>query len=110
VRSRDEHLTWAKQRALIYMDMGDFTDAVAGLRADLAEHPLTKGVMSSDQAVRGFNAAMDAALGRGSYDAGTLAGRRSADRSSHLRLSIHSVSACGCTCRARCPISLGSSK
>jgi hypothetical protein len=56
----------AKQRALIYVDMGDFTHAVVGLRADLAEHHLTKGVMSSDQALRGFKAAMDAALGRGS--------------------------------------------
>jgi hypothetical protein len=37
-----------------------------GLRADLAGHPLTKGAMSSYQAVRGFKAAMDAALGRGS--------------------------------------------
>jgi hypothetical protein len=46
--------------------VGGFADAVAGLRADLAEHPLTKGVMSSDQALRGFKAAMDAALGRGS--------------------------------------------
>jgi hypothetical protein len=62
-RSREEHLTWAKQRALICVDMGRFSDAVAGLRADLAEHPLTKGVISSDQAVRGFKAAMDAALG-----------------------------------------------
>jgi hypothetical protein len=66
VNSREEHLTGAKQRALICVDMGGFADAVAGLRADLAEHPLTKGVMSSDQAVRGFKAAMDAALGRGS--------------------------------------------
>ena len=37
-----------------------------GLRADLAEHPLTKGVMSSDQALLGLKAAIDAALGRGS--------------------------------------------
>jgi hypothetical protein len=66
VKSREEQLTWAKQRALICVDMGRFSDAVAGLRADLAEHPLTKGVMSSDQALRGFKAAMDAALGRGS--------------------------------------------
>jgi hypothetical protein len=66
VKSREEQLTWAKQRALICVDMGDFSDAVAGLRADLDEHPLTKGVMSSDQALRGFKAAMDAALGRGS--------------------------------------------
>jgi hypothetical protein len=46
--------------------MGEFNRAVAGLRADLAEHPLTKGVMSSDQALLGFKAAIDAALGRGS--------------------------------------------
>ena len=66
LKSREEHLTWAKQRALITVDMGDFSQAVTGLRADLAEHPLAKGVISSDQALRGFKAAMDAALGRGS--------------------------------------------
>ena len=66
MKSRDEQLTWAKQRALICVDMGHFSDAVAGLRADLAENPLTKGVMSSDQAMRGYKAAIDAALGRGS--------------------------------------------
>jgi hypothetical protein len=66
MKSREEQLAWAKQRALICADMGRFSDAVAGLRADLAENPLTKGVMSSDQARRGYKAAMDAALGRGS--------------------------------------------
>jgi hypothetical protein len=66
VKSRDEHLTGAKQRALIRVSMGGFTHAVRGLRADLAEHPLTQGVVSGDQALRGFKAAMDAALGRGS--------------------------------------------
>ena len=66
MKSRDEQLTWAKQRALICVDMGHFSDAVAGLRVDLAENPLTKGVISSDQAMRGYKAAMDAALGRGS--------------------------------------------
>jgi hypothetical protein len=39
---------------------------VSGLRADLAENPLTKGAMSSDRARRGYKAAIDAALGRGS--------------------------------------------
>ena len=63
---RDEHLTGAKQRALIHVSMGGFSHAVRGLRVDLAEHPLTKGVVSSDQALHGFKAAMDAALGRGS--------------------------------------------
>jgi hypothetical protein len=66
VKSRGEHLSEAKQRALIRVSMGGFTHAVRGLRADLAEHPLTKGVISSDQALRGFRAAMDATLGRGS--------------------------------------------
>ena len=37
-----------------------------GLCADLAENPVTKGAMSSERAMRGFKAAMDAALGRGS--------------------------------------------
>jgi hypothetical protein len=66
MKSREEQLTWAKQRALICVDRGDFTHAVTGLRADLAENPLTKGVMSSDSAMRGYKAVMDAALGRGS--------------------------------------------
>ena len=66
MKSWDEHLREAKQRALVCVDMGDFTCAVKGLRADLAEYPLTEGVMSRDQALRGFRAAMDAALGRGS--------------------------------------------
>jgi hypothetical protein len=66
MKSREEQLTWAKQRALICVNVGGFADAVAGLRADLAEHPLTKGVISSDQARRGYKAAIDATLGRGS--------------------------------------------
>jgi hypothetical protein len=41
--------------------MGRFSDAVAGLRADL-----NKSAMSSEHAMRGYKAAMDAALGRGS--------------------------------------------
>jgi hypothetical protein len=66
VKSRDEQLSWAKQRALICVDTGRFADAVASLRVDLAENPLTKGVISSEQAMRGHKAAADTALGRGS--------------------------------------------
>jgi hypothetical protein len=66
VKSREEQLTWAKQRALICVDMGRFSDAVAGLRADLDENPLTKDAMSSEHAMHGYRAAIDAALGRGS--------------------------------------------
>jgi hypothetical protein len=39
MKSREEQLNWAKQRALICVDMGRFSDAVAGLRADLDEIP-----------------------------------------------------------------------
>jgi uncharacterized protein (DUF4415 family) len=39
VKGRDEHLSEAKQRALIRVSMGGFTHAVRGLRADLAEPP-----------------------------------------------------------------------
>jgi hypothetical protein len=46
--------------------MGRFSDAVAGLRADLDENALTKGLVSSERAMRGYRAAIDAALGRGS--------------------------------------------
>jgi hypothetical protein len=66
MKSREEQLTWTKQRVLICVDMGHFSDAVAFLRADLDANPLTKGVGSSNQAMRGYKAAMDAALGRGS--------------------------------------------
>jgi hypothetical protein len=61
MKNREEQLSWAKQRALICVGMGRFSDAVAGLRADLDE-----GVISSEQARRGYKAAADAALGRGS--------------------------------------------
>ena len=65
MKSREEQLSWAKWRALTCVGVGHFSDAVAGLRADLDENPLTKGVVSSDQARRGYKAAIDAALGRG---------------------------------------------
>jgi hypothetical protein len=35
MKSREEQLSWAKQRALICVGVGRFADAVAGLRADL---------------------------------------------------------------------------
>jgi hypothetical protein len=59
-------LPWQPSFRVICVDMGGFADAVAGLRADLDLNPLTKGLMSSDQALRGYKAAIDAALGRGS--------------------------------------------
>jgi hypothetical protein len=66
MKSRDEHLSWAKQLALACVDRGNFARSVAGLRAALDGNPTTTGVMSNDQALRGYKAAVDAALGRGS--------------------------------------------
>ena len=67
MKSREDQLTWAKQRAHICVDIGGFADAVTGLRADLDENPVAKGlVLSSHHAMRGFKVAKDAALGRGS--------------------------------------------
>jgi hypothetical protein len=42
MKSREEQLTWAKQRALTCVGIGRFSNAVAGLRADLAENPSPK--------------------------------------------------------------------
>lgn len=39
--TRDEHLAWAKTRALEYLDEGDRTSAVASLISDLGKHPET---------------------------------------------------------------------
>ena len=47
MKSREEQLTWAKQRALICVDTGGFACAVAGLRLDLAENPRPKASCSA---------------------------------------------------------------
>lgn len=41
--TRQEHLEWAKTRALEYADQGDVTSAVASITSDLAKHPETRG-------------------------------------------------------------------
>jgi hypothetical protein len=37
--TRDEHLAWAKQRALEYVDAGELENAVASMGSDLNKHP-----------------------------------------------------------------------
>lgn len=39
--TRDEHLAWAKARALEYADQGDATNAMASIGSDLQKHPDT---------------------------------------------------------------------
>lgn len=40
--SRSEHLTWCKERALEYVNMGDNGQAMASMGSDLNKHPDTK--------------------------------------------------------------------
>ena len=37
--TRDEHLQWAKGRALEYADKGDAANAMASMLSDLRKHP-----------------------------------------------------------------------
>lgn len=41
--TRAEHLAWAKERALEYVDTGDVQNAYASLASDLDKHPETAG-------------------------------------------------------------------
>jgi hypothetical protein len=88
MKSREEQLTWAKQRALICVNVGGFADAVAGLRADLAEHPLTKGVMSAR--VLTSKLAFEDGLASRSVDSSAYGQRRSA-----ATLGSYSRDGCG---------------
>jgi len=40
--TRDEHLTWCKQRALEYVDAGELANAVASMGSDLSKHEDTR--------------------------------------------------------------------
>lgn len=37
--TREEHLAWAKQRALKYLDAGDLKQAYTSMASDLTKHP-----------------------------------------------------------------------
>lgn len=40
--TRDEHLAWAKRRALKYLDAGDVLNAITSMGSDLEKHPELK--------------------------------------------------------------------
>lgn len=40
--TRDEHLAWAKKRALEYLDKGDIANAITSMGSDLEKHPELK--------------------------------------------------------------------
>ena len=39
MRTREEHLAWAKERAVEYLDAGDLLNAVTSMGSDLDKHP-----------------------------------------------------------------------
>lgn len=65
---RTEHVQWCKQRALEYVDSGDFDEAMASMCSDLGKHPdtvghagipmgiamMTSGQLDSDHEMRKF--------------------------------------------------------
>lgn len=40
--NRQEHMKWCKQRAMDYVETGDFNSAVASMLSDLGKHEETK--------------------------------------------------------------------
>lgn len=47
MRTREEHLQWAKQHALEYLDRGDITNAIASMGSDLMKHDELKQISMS---------------------------------------------------------------
>ena len=43
ILTREEHITWCKERALEYVDAGDVHNAWVSLVSDLNKHPETEG-------------------------------------------------------------------
>ena len=45
--SRDEHLAWAKERALQYLDEGNLADAFSSMVSDLDKHADFRKIMAA---------------------------------------------------------------
>ncbi len=56
--NRQEHLAWAKRRALEYVNAGDVNNAWASMRSDLGKHPETNStaaiLLGDMQLIGGF--------------------------------------------------------
>ena len=37
--TREEHIAWCKERALVYVDRGDLVSALASMTSDMRKHP-----------------------------------------------------------------------
>ena len=42
MQTREEHLKWCKQRAMKYVERGDYNSAVTSMLSDLGTHPDNK--------------------------------------------------------------------
>ena len=40
--TREEHMQWAKRRAIEYIDAGELSNALASMGSDLGKHPETR--------------------------------------------------------------------
>ena len=58
MRSRAEHIRFCKQRAQVYLDMGDPSQAVASMMSDLNSHEETK-ILADNLAPLSLLAGMD---------------------------------------------------
>lgn len=49
--TRDEHMAWCKKRAMEYVEIGDYNNAVTSMLSDLSKHEETRasanGVLAS---------------------------------------------------------------
>ena len=68
MRSRDEHLAWARKRALEYVDTGQLHLALVSLSSDLTKHEDT----SADQEARARVLDATRRLAEGRMDAAAL--------------------------------------
>jgi hypothetical protein len=59
--TREEHLAWAKTRALEYLDQDQPSLAVASMTSDLAKHPETVELLTVQALEFGTSAACSAA-------------------------------------------------
>ena len=66
--TREEHLTWCKDRALAYVDRGDLVNALASMASDMRKHPDNDTDMA---------AMLLATVGAGCVMSGDAAGMRS---------------------------------
>jgi hypothetical protein len=66
--SRAQHLAWCKERALHYLDRGDYSQAIASMGSDLTKHKETAalayhfGVTAMTHAIGGDIAAVRRAI------------------------------------------------